>query len=470
MIRRQPTIISIADEKQIAFLVTSRGGQSARQICLPLDNTLSDGRLIDAVPKWVRQATHQLMVVPDYWIGNKIFEFHARKRSIITAFIERKLLLEQPNLTQAADFYDYAMVRDQDRRQMLYCTYLQESMAYTLYRRLESLGISPHRISTPALIWQSSLSRYIDGFAEHGIGFVHLTQGDCFLYFYHMGQFLFSRHIQLPDTGDDPTEINNLLNYEINQSFYLYSQKSKQSVDTLYMLAQDPATAGQLSELLGREIRQIPPPSDTVALPDDGEAFAVCRDFSALDLKKHIHPSISYKPLRKELTWRPFQWAGMAVGVCLIVLLAVEAGFLHHRQVGIQQRQSMMLQSASTQEPDLVFQELNQIVNNISNELGRPSGSDVMMRTLLSMPAKVSLQKITFDTSDAARLTIDASVEATHPAAFKAILDDFLSQVNQRFNLDQRPLREKDIRIGLERKAHNEREPLYRIHFSFELT
>ena len=469
MIRRQPTIISIADEKQIAFLVTLRGGQLARQIRLPLDSTLPDGPLIEAVPKWVRQATHQLIVVPDYWIGNKIFEFHARKRSIITAFIERKLSLEQPNLTQAADFYDYAMVRDQERRQMLYCTYLQESMAYALYRRLESLGISPHRISTPALIWQSALSRHIDGFAEHGIGFVHLTQGDCFLYFYHMGQFLFSRHIQLPDTGDDPTEINNQLNYEINQSFYLYSQKSKQSVDTLYMLAQDPTTVGQLSDLLGREIRQIPPPSEAVALPDD-PSFAVCRDFSALDLKKHVHPSISYKPLRKELTWRPVQWAGLAVGVCLIVLLAVEAGFLHHRQAEIQQRQSVMLQSASIQTPDLVFQELNQIINKISSELGRPSGSDVMMRTLLAMPAKVSLQKITLDTSDAVRLSIDASVEAKHPVAFKAILDDFLTQVNQRFNLEQRPLREKDVRIGLERKAHNEREPLYQVHFSFELT
>jgi len=470
MIRRSPTVISIADEKQIAFLMMSRDGYIAHQAALPLEDAQPDGRLIEAVPKWVRQATHQLIVVPDYWFGNHLYEFHARKRSIITAFIERKLSLEQPSLTDAANFYDYAMVRDQDRRQMLYCTYLQEPLAYALYRRLASLAISPHRISTPALIWQSTLGRHIDGFAERGIGFVHLTQGDCFLYFYHMGQFLFSRHIQLPETGDDPTEIHNLLNYEINQSFYLYSQKSKQSVDTLYMLAQDPATAGQLSELLGRDIVQMPCPSQRVELPDEGETFAVCRDFSALDLKNHDDPCISYKPLHKEITWRPVQWAGMAVGVCLVVLLAVEAGFLRQRQMDFQHRQFAMLQSASAKNPDQIFHELNQTINRISNELGRPSASDVMMRTLLAMPTTVALQKITLDTSDAARLTIDASVNAAHPAAFKAILDDFLTQMNQRFNLADRPLQEKDIRIGLERKAHNDRKPIYQIHFSFELS
>ena len=173
MIRRSPTIISIADEKQIAFLMMSKDGHIAHQAALPLDDAQPDGRLIDAVPKWVRQATHQLIVVPDYWFGNHLYEFHARKRSIITAFIERKLSLEQPSLTDAANFYDYAMVRDPDRRQMLYCTYLQEPLAYALYRRLASLAISPHRISTPALIWQATLGRHIDGFAERGIGFVH---------------------------------------------------------------------------------------------------------------------------------------------------------------------------------------------------------------------------------------------------------------------------------------------------------
>jgi hypothetical protein len=319
------------------------------------------------------------------------------------------------------------------------------------------------------LIWQSTLGRHADGFVERGIGFVHLTDGDCFLYFYHMGQFLFSRHIQLPDTGDDPTEIYNLLNYEINQSFYLYSQKSKRPVDTLYIQAKDPTTVGQLSELLGRDILEIPPSPAGAVLLDDGETFAVCQDFSILDLKSHNEPSISYKPLRKEITWRPVQLAGIAIGVLLVVLLAVEASFLHFRQAGMQQRQSVILQSASDQQPELIFQDLDQIVNKISDVFGRQSGSSVMMRTLLAMPTEVSLHKITLDTADIPRLILDASVDAKHPEAFKAILDEFLNRMNQGFNLEDRPLRERDIQIGLERNVHNERSPIYQIHFSLQL-
>ena len=391
MIGRKPTLICIADEKQMAFLMTSKDGRLERHANLSLDDAGEWGGVADALPKGIRQAVNQLLVIPDYWIGNDFYEFRARKKSIVTAFIERKLRLDQPSLTEAVNFYEYAMVQDQDRRQMLYCAYLQDSVAYRLYRRLEGLGISPRRITTPALIWQSKLSRHIDGFDQRGIGFVHLTDGDCFLYFFHMGQFLFSRRIQLPETGGDPTEIYNLLNYEINQSFYLYSQKTKRSVDTLFMLAQDPGATQQLSELLGRDVQGMPLPAE--AGPADASGgMASCQGFTHTDLIDHRHPAISYKPLHAEMTWRPVQWAGIAIGIFLIVLLVAEAGFLHLRQRSGQQRFAV-LTATPTQNPEQVLGELTQILDEITGELGRPSGSGVMMRTLLAMPAAVSLKK-----------------------------------------------------------------------------
>jgi hypothetical protein len=304
MIRRKPTIVCIADEKQMAFLMTSKDGPLERHASLSVDDAGEWGGVADALAKGIRQAVNQLLVVPDYWIGSDFREFRARKKSIITAFIERKLRLDQPSLTEAVNFYDYAMVQDQDRRQMLCCTYLQEPAAYRLYRRLAALGLSPRRITTPALIWQSKLSQHVDGFAQRGIGFVHQTDGDCFLYFFHLGQFLFSRHIQLPETGGDSTEIYNLLNYEINQSFYLYSQKTKRSVETLFMLAQDPAATQQLSELLGREVQKMPPLPAEAGPADEAGELASCRGFTHTDLTDHRQPAISYKPLHTEMTWR----------------------------------------------------------------------------------------------------------------------------------------------------------------------
>ena len=93
-----------------------------------------------------------------------------------------------------------------------------------------------------------------------------------------------------------------------------------------------------------------------------------------------------------------------------------------------------------------------------------------MMRILLAMPRSVSLKKITLDTLGGPRVSIDALVNADQPDAFKAILDELLSRINQRFDLEHHPLTEKDIRIGLERMENNERQPLYQIQFSFELT
>lgn len=470
MWRRKPTLISIVDERQITFLMTATAGHLERQASLPLDDLRADGPPAAAGPKWVRQATTALMVVPDYWIGNNFYEFQARKRSIITAFIERKLTLDHPTLVEAVNFYDYAMVQDADRRQMLYCIYLQEQVAYDLVQRLASSGITIHRITTPALIWQATLARHVDGFAERGIGLVHLTDGECFLYFYHLGQFLFSRHIQLPETDDDPSEIHNLLNYEINQSFYLYSQKSKRSVDTLYMRAKDPQAIGQLAELLGRKVHQAPSSSHGTALLDVADAFSGCRDFCLSDLKNHVRPAISYKPLHKEITWRPVQWAGILAGIVLLVLLVLETGYLHALHTHIQQRQSVMRASPSAQPPEHVLTELTQALDAITRELGRSSGSGVMMRTLLAMPTAVAMQKITLETLDGPRLTIEASVDADHPDAFKSVLHAFLNRLNQRFDLAHHPLREQDVRITLERQEANERQPLYRIHLSFPLT
>lgn len=97
----------------------------------------------------------------------------------------------------------------------------------------------------------------------------------------------------MPETDDDPSEIYNLLNYEINQSFYLYSQKSRRSVDTLYMLAEDLSAVGKLSELLGREVLEMSSSTPGMVLLDETKEFVTCHGLSILDLKNHRQPSIS---------------------------------------------------------------------------------------------------------------------------------------------------------------------------------
>ena len=143
MIRRKPSLISIATEETICFLMLSTDGSFKTLASLPLEDFLEGSAKAADLPKSALQSVNRLLVVPDYWMGSRFDEFQARKKSVITAFIERKLKLEQPALTEAGDFYNYAVVQDQDHRQQLYAFYLQEDIAYRLYRRLETLGISP---------------------------------------------------------------------------------------------------------------------------------------------------------------------------------------------------------------------------------------------------------------------------------------------------------------------------------------
>ena len=469
MIRRQPSLTTIATDETICFLTLSTDGRFQTLASLPLADFLEGRATAADLPKSALHSVNRLLVVPDYWMGSRFHEFQAHKKSVITAFIERKLKLEQPALTQAGDFYHYAVVQDQDHRQQLYTFYLQEEIAYRLYGRLETLGIGPLRITTPAQVWQAKLGDRVDGFSGKGVGFIHLGEADCFLYFFFMGQFLFSRNIQIPDAGGDPSEIFSLLNYEINQSFYLYSQKTKTAVNRLFMLAPDASAVDQLTELLGREVEALPALPQETSIPDEAMAFPACREFTELDLTRSGEHYLSYRPLKNELAWRPVQWAGIAVGLFLAVLLTVESGALYLLSRSVE-RQMIELTPAAGDPPEIALQDISQALDEITRELERPSGSGTLMRTLLAMPDGVSVRKISLDVSGTPVLNMEAVVDADNPDAFKATLAAFLNQLNQRFSLKPNALREKNVRIQMDRSQGDGRRPVYQINFGFEIS
>lgn len=468
MTRRKSYLTTIAGEESISFLMLGRGGGSKTLASIPLETFIDAGPEAGDLPAEVLQSVNQLLVVPDYWVGNHFQEFQSRKKSVITTFIERKLQQDQPSLSDVSNFYNYAIVQREGQGQHLYTFYLHEIIAYQVYQQLKQLGLGPVRITTPALMWQASLTDIADGSSDQGVGFIHLVEADCFLYFYFMGQFLFSRHIQLQESDGDATDTYNLLNYEINQSFYLYSQKTKRSVEALYMLAADPSAADRLSELLGREVLGLPhPPLENVTLAD-ASVLPSCRGFSAKDLQKPGDHYIYYKPFKNELAWLPVQWAGIAVGMLLAVLLTVEAGYLHVLSMG-GERQIHQLKSKSEEPPELVLEDISLSLDEITSDLARPSGSGTIMRTLLAMPEGVSVRKIALKVSESSRLTMDATITAEDPDAFKQTLTVFIDRLNRRFNLNPHALREKDVRIQLNRNQEDEKKPIYLINFGFEI-
>ena len=92
-------MITIASEETIRFLTLSADGRLQTLASLPLEVFLEGNAEAADLPKAALQSVNRLLVIPDYWVGSRFHEFQARKKSVINAFIERKLKLEQPALT-----------------------------------------------------------------------------------------------------------------------------------------------------------------------------------------------------------------------------------------------------------------------------------------------------------------------------------------------------------------------------------
>lgn len=468
MVRRQKHLVTLAGDDTVSFMTVHNGGPAKAPVNLPLDSFLEGAEEPSALPRTVLQSANRLLVVPDHWMGSTFHDFQSRKKSVVCAFIERKLRAEQPGLSDCGNFYDYAFVSGQDRQPQLYTIFLQEAVAYRLYRRLEQLDLSPTRITTPALLWQARLKDLDSGFGQSGVGLIHRLDAECYLYFFFMGQFLFSRTIKLQESGQAKGETDALLNYEINQSFYLFSQKTKSAVDHLYLLTPEPGERSRLTDLLGREVKQLPGMSPQPVLVEDGSIPPSFRVFSVQDLFRTDTLAISYKPLKKELFWQPVQWAGIAVGLIVAVLLTVETLYLNSWSAVVD-RQMAEPVSTDAQPPGSVLQEISMAVEAVGQALQRPSGSDAALKAFLAAPDSLSVTHVSMDVSETPRLTISAVIKAGDPDRVKAVMKRFLDRMNARFDLKSGSLQEKDVTIGLDRKEEKEMTPVYQINFGFEL-
>ncbi|MEX1350797.1 MAG: hypothetical protein AB1Z31_24020, partial [Desulfobacterales bacterium] len=123
------------------------------------------------------------------------------------------------------------------------------------YKTLSRLGLTPQRITSPALIWQSKIRQKMADFEDGGKCFIELLHNIYHLYFFFEGNFLFSRSIPLADLPADSPDNLQAITYELNQSLYLFSQRAKAEVNNLYLLSSETVTVGGLSEALGRDNR-----------------------------------------------------------------------------------------------------------------------------------------------------------------------------------------------------------------------
>ena len=125
--REKRIILTLIHEEEIHFLLLERDGGSrvleSRSLQQFLDAETGPATVSDAKSNW----DDNVLLIPDYWIGNASYNFLSKKRSLTEAFIERKLHAEHPDLPDISNFYEYTFYRTDRDRQGVRVYFIQET-------------------------------------------------------------------------------------------------------------------------------------------------------------------------------------------------------------------------------------------------------------------------------------------------------------------------------------------------------
>ena len=430
--KKQNKIVSIIDNDFLYFVDISPRGEIKAVEKVALADILSNNADFGLVPLSARDRANALLIVPDYWLGNSVYKFQSKKKSLADAFIQRKLQAQFSQEPETKDFFDCFFYQRAHGERWLYTYYLQNPQFFQLYKILSKFDIAPHRITTPAFLWESKIRREISDFNDGGKCFIELQHSNYNLYFFFEGNFLFSRSIPLSDLSIDMSDKFQAITYELNQSLYLFSQRAKAEVDNLYLLSFETESVIGLSEALDREIH------DLSHLLDGGDKTRSVDSISdSLDyLIENIVISqieflaVSHRKLKKAWEWRPVQSAGLAIGLTLFILLGIECLFLYQRSFQ-NQTPRMGASGAFTGETNQRIQRYNEALDVLINDARRHSPKDVIVRIAHALPPEVHIQEIFLKNDNDPGIDFKGVVRDLGPAHLKQTMAVLIANFNK---------------------------------------
>ena len=469
MLGGKSTLITLIESESLYFILPGDKATAGLLNKINLDGFLDPNLDTPGLLPETRRMENGLLVIPDYWLGNSSVAFQSRKKPLVESFIERKLRAEHSDFREAEEYYGYKFYKESERSHKLYVFFPQDPLAYSLFHKLSAVGLAPLRITSPAYLWQEKLSDLYEDFPQGGKCLIHLETSACHLYLFYLGQFLFSRKIILSRTDGDVLETVNQLNYEINQSFYLFSQKSKTGVDGLYLLSEQIELLTPLQESLGRDLTPLEK-SETRDLSNllNQEELGTLSGFSLGNMSpKGGYLSLTHKPLKNELEWKPVQHSGIAVGIFLLLLLLGELFFIKiYPGPDFFDASAGKLRAIGN--PKQVLQEYAEALDAVTENRLRPSPAKWTFDLAASVPDEVVLKKATFETESEPGIMVEAVIPAPGPKHFKKYLSEFVQNLNQRFKPPE-PLMEKDVAISPDEASSEITEKQYRVKFRISL-
>jgi hypothetical protein len=442
------TVVIVVVNNEIFFILFDPHGDAHIFQKVSLDQFLSHSIDYTPIATTLRNKTDSLLILPDHWSGNTSYLFQSKKRSLAKMFIERNLLTEYPDLHDIKHFFDFTFSQTGMQDLKVNVFFLQNPQAFKLYQKLSEINLSPARISTPALLWEQKLIKILPDFNIGGTCLVHLLSLECFLYFFFQGRLLFSRSIAIPDFQPEPAKNSSdlsfeppnhfsVLTYEINQSLYLFSQKTKSDIDNIYLLSSDIGNTQLLSDTLGREVIDfgihVPALEGLQESPGISENLGSVGSFDTVDLSpSKLHLNLTHSSLKKMLEWKPVQTVGLVVGLFLIFLLAMESLFLW-KWPHASRDQMVKNGSLSGINQKQIIRQYSEALDQILAETNCPSPRKVIINIGRSIPDNTWITDMDIETEINPAVIINGAVRVSGADQLKDTFSILLKNLNRYF-------------------------------------
>jgi len=463
MLKKNSNAVCVVHDEEVLWISTGPSDAGRCMLRLPLDQVVSDEGIAERIPKSIRGNHKHLCIVPDHWLGMERYAFQSTRPSLIEPFLERKLSAAFPECRQIQHFFNYQSLPPDGFEGGLMAYFLQEEKGYRLYDALEQLDLAPRRITAPAFLWLDGLSQSVADFDRQGTLLIHMGGRECSLYFYSKGHFIFSRNVALAE-GPDRLEA---LTFEINQSLYMFSQKTKTELNRVYLLAGPGETCESFGEMLGRDVIDLQPILKGIStIASEALPFLDGLLPSTNAIFKTSFFSLAHRRVKRELEWEPVQWAGILVGALLLLLLMGE-NLVLSRMLRQEHTASRIVEQQATQSAASLT-DYEQALDRVLEAAERPVCADEVRRLLAGLPAGMQLQALDMDLEEQPAVKLTAKVRVGSTEQLKALLASLAARVKADFKSAQQ-FSINDIQVSVDPGATTETLAHYVIALRLEL-
>jgi hypothetical protein len=465
MLAQKPNTIIAVHNEEVWWISDNAAARDRQWFRWPLDQLLADEDPDRQMPECLQGRTKSLCIFPDHWFGSESYPFKSKKPSLIEPFLERKLPTAYPGQQDIRNFFNYRHISKEGGNR-LSAVFLLEDKGYQLYNALQRLHHQPQRITSPAFVWEERLRRADSDFEGLGALLIHHTGNECQLFFYHQGEYLFSRNVILGDAADG---IDALV-FEINQSLYMFSQKAKSELDRIYVVCNDAHCQARLSEALGREVVDLA--SFTGQQTQGGD---ITGPEPLNDLLQWIRThrkaaffSIIQRQMKRAMEWWPVQLTGIVLGLILLLGLVGENLFLRSLNNDANRGHRSLETSMVGHGHGMMLSEHAGALNHVLDMTGRKMLVDAVHHLPDGFPAPVRLKELDLDLASPPTLKLAAMVQARDARELTVLLSRVVTLIKGTFeNIQSFSLNDIDIRFDSPDQGQSANR--YQIAFQLEL-